>query len=251
MADGSFHVIDYGVHEVHGTTYGSEDGVDVAVRRAILARMDDARESQYETEEGGAMPIDLTCIDAGWQTDAVYSACLTIGAGIMPLMGFGKSSGCTQASFHDVLKRTDDKKPGDGWFLSRKKNLWLVCSDADRWKSWEADRWLTTPGRPGCAYMWGQQTEVGGDRMNDDQKTHHAYAKHLTNEAEVEEPYRGMVRRVWKSKSANNHWLDASCYANVAANIRGIRLGTSSAATAPQRPTASAMPTLAELAKRR
>jgi hypothetical protein len=67
-------------------------------------------------------------------------------------------------------------------------------------------------------------------RMSDDEKSHHAYARHITNESEVEEPHKGILRRRWKAKSENTHWLDASCYASVAANMKGIRLATSSAA---------------------
>jgi hypothetical protein len=40
----------------------------------------------------------------------------------------------------------------------------------------------------------------------------------------VEEPYQDTVRRRWKAKSENTHWLDASYYSDVAANMKGIRL---------------------------
>ena len=76
----------------------------------------------------------MTLVDAGWRTAAVYLACAQAGLGVMPIMGFGKSAGCTQASFSDVQRRTLDKKPGDRWFLSRKGRLWLVCADTDHWR---------------------------------------------------------------------------------------------------------------------
>ena len=138
-------------------------------------------------------------------------------------MGFGKSTGCTQANFSDVQRRTLDKRPGDHWFLSRKGRLWLVCADTDHWKAWEHDRWMTAANMPGCMTLFGQQSERG-DRLSPDEKDHHAFARHITNEVEIEEPYKGGMRRRWKSKSENTHWLDASYYANVAANMEGIRL---------------------------
>lgn len=244
-ADATGYVVDYGVHEVHGTTYGSDEGVDQAVRRAILARMEAFSADGYESGDGKIET--LTLVDAGWRTDAVYAACREIGIGIMPVMGFGKSSGCTQANFHDVQRRTPDRKPGNGWFLSKRSKLWLVCADADRWKAWEHDRWMTAPGKPGSLQMFGQPSEKP-DRMSDDEKNHHAYARHITNEIEIEEPHKGTLRRVWKAKSDNVHWLDASYYADVAASMKGISIGGMGAATR----TGQARPrvSLSDMAKR-
>jgi hypothetical protein len=141
----------------------------------------------------------------------------------MPIMGFGKSAGCTQANFHDVQKTVLDKQPGDGWFLSRKGRVWLVCADADRWKEWEHNRWLTAEDQPGCMTIFGQRSE--NDRLSPDEKEHHSYSRHICNEKEIEKLIRGTVKRVWMQKSDNNHWLDASYYSDVAGSMRGIKLG--------------------------
>jgi len=248
--DGSFHTIDYGIHEVVGTQYAVDEGVDVAVLNAICDRYEAMKDTEYLTEEGGRMPVDLTLVDAGWKTDAVYAACMKIGAGIMPVMGFGKSSGCTQANFHEQQRNSKDKKPGDGWFLSRRKALWLVCADTDRWKGWEHDRWMTKPGSLACGYMYGQQHD-NPEYLSQDSKDHHAYARHICNESEVEEPHKGTIRRAWKAKSDNTHWLDASYYADVAANIRGVKTASSMAAQIPQKKDPTQRKSLAELAGRR
>lgn len=231
------YTLDYGVHETIGAKYGTDEGVDAAVTRAILARMEALRETQYVTESGEQMAVQLTLVDAGWKTDAVYSACLTVGRGIMPVMGFGRSSGCTQANFKDIYNRTPDRKPGDGWFLSRKGKLWLVCADTDRWKAWEHDRWMTSPDKPGCLLMYGHPAP-NPEKLSDDQKAHHAYARHICNETEVDDMSRGVLRRMWKAKSDNTHWLDASYYSDVAANICGIRISTAASAVnaGPQPP---------------
>ncbi len=229
-ADGTGFTIDYGVHEVFGTVYGSDDGLDVAIRRAILARIETTKETQYVAPGGEIKPVDLTLVDAGWRTQAVYSACTDAGLGVMPVMGFGKSAGTVQANFSDLQKSTPDRKPGDGWFLSRKGKywsgrLWLVCADADRWKAWEHDRWMTAPDRPGTMFLFGQPGTAGA-RLNADEQGHHSYARHICNEVEIEEPYKGTIRRRWKSKSENTHWLDASYYADVAASMKGVRITT-------------------------
>lgn len=251
--DGTGFVIDYGVHEVLGTTYGSDEGVDTAIKKAILARMEATKEAGYFRTEGGElMPVDLTLVDAGWRTDAVYAACHEAGLGIMPVMGFGRSSGCAQANFSEHQRVTIDKKPGDGWFHSRKGKLWLVCADTDRWKAWEHDRWMSAVDAPGCMQIFGRPHE-NRERLSDDEKGHHAYARHITNEIEVEEIVKGVLKRHWKAKSENTHWLDASYYANVAANIKGIRIAASAKATqekANPPKDSTKRPTLAEMAKR-
>lgn len=141
----------------------------------------------------------------------------------MPVMVFGKSAGCVQASFHDVHKSTTDKRPGDGWFLSRKGKLWLVCADTDRWKQWEHNRWLTPEDEPGCMTIFGQRSD--NDRLSKDQKDHHSYSRHICNEKEIEKQFKdGVVKRVWYQKSDNNHWLDASYYSDVAGSMRGIKI---------------------------
>lgn len=213
------YTIDYGVHEIHGTTYGSDEGADVAIRRGILSYLDD-------TKEKYGRRLDLTLIDAGYKTDAVYSACMQAslaGESIMPIMGHGKSAGCARANFSEVQKNTPDRKPGDGWFLSRQGNVWLVNADADRWKAWEHERWMTSPDKPGSLLLFGSPGRPG-ERLTEDEKAHHSYSHHICAETEAEELIAGVLRRRFKKKSDNNHWLDASYYSDVAANIRGIRL---------------------------
>jgi len=224
QADGSGFTIDYGVTEVHGTTVGTDDGVDVAIRRAIHGRMEQTHSDQYATIEGDVMPVSLTLVDAGWRTQAIYQACRELGLGIMPAMGFGKSAGCAKANFSPVSKQTESRIPGDGWFFSRvDDSFWFCAMDADRWKAWEHDRWMTAPDRPGAMRLYGEPSQVPG-RLSFDQKGHFSYSKHITAEIEVEEPVKNGLVRKWKSKSDNNHWLDASYMANVAGHIKGIRL---------------------------
>ena len=62
------------------------------------------------------------------------------------------------------------------------------------------------------------------DKLSDDQKGHHAYAHHSCAEVDVEEPVKGRLKRYWKTKSHNNHWLDCSYRADVAAAMCGMRL---------------------------
>lgn len=240
--DGSGYVIDYGVHELHGTTRGSDEGIETAVYNAIGARMTEFRAAGYAFPDNS--PIRdanvLSLVDAGWQTQTIYRACRD-NVGLVPIMGFGKSAGCVRTSWRDVTTATDKVKPGDGYRLVKRGRLWLVEADADRWKSYEHARWMTGPGRPGRLEIFGELDELAErqGRMSDDQKRHFAYAKHITNEIEIEEPYKGTLRRRWKSVSDNNHWLDASAYSDVGARIRGITIAVQAA---PQKTAAASKP---------
>jgi len=238
--DGSGYTIDYGVHELHGTTRGSDEGIETAVYNAIGARMTEFRESGYVFPDNKPMPAAgvLSLVDAGWQTQTVYRACRD-NVGLVPIMGFGKSAGCVRTNFRELTKSTDQVKPGDGYRLVKRGRLWLVEADADRWKSFEHARWMTGPGRPGRLEMYGEIDPVAErlGRMSDDQKRHFSYAQHLTNEIEIEEPHKGTLRRRWKSIRDNNHWLDASYYSCVGARIRGITVSiTAPAADKPTTP---------------
>ena len=226
--DGTGFTIDYGVQEVNGTRVGSDEGLDVALGKALQAVAEFLREGPYRTIEGVEVPVALTLVDAGWRTEAIYHACKELGLGWMPAMGFGKSSGCVQANFNAPVHASPDRKPGDGWFLSRRpRGVWLVCMDTDRWKAWEHDRWMTPIHKPGTMTVFGESD--GGERLSFDEKAHFSYAKHLTSEVEVEEPIKGVLKRRWRVKSDTNHYFDASYMSDVAAYMKGIRLLRSSA----------------------
>lgn len=218
------YVIDYGFHESHGVRYASDDGVDVAIRRAILERMEIAKSTEYVKPDGEIMPLDLTLVDARYRMDAVYAACAEIKMGIYPVLGFGRSSGCWRATFTPYQRRTATEHPGDGWNMKLDGRVWVVHANADKWKAWEHDRWMTDPPLPGCMRLFGVAS--GERRMSSDELGHHAYARHVVAEIEVEEMHKGVLRRLWKARPgyAQNHYLDASYYSDVAASILGIRL---------------------------
>jgi hypothetical protein len=241
--NGTCFVIDYGVHEVLGTKYGSDEGLDLAIKKGILQFLDSAKQTEYVCAEGGEIKsVDITLVDARWQKPAVIAACEEAGLGVYPVMGFGSSGGCTKANFHPAQKTTERIRVGDGWKMVKTGRTWLVEADTDRWKRFEHDRWMTAPGKPGCAYLFGSPGDPSG-RLNHDEKAHHSYAHHICNEVEIEEPYKGGVRRRWKERSENTHWLDASYYTNVGANIKGIKplkpkAATSAPAAKPRRKVA-------------
>lgn len=239
--DGTGYVIDYGRQNVYDTKHGSEEGLDRAIKREILRRVADFRDQPYYSREA------LTLVDSGYRTEAVYAACAQAGLGVMPVKGIGMSAGVAERGrFTDVMKRTRDKQPVcDGVYYTTIREpgvpaFKLVCASSDQWKAWEHDRWMTASDKPGCMFIYGEKSK-DPRTLNSDQRAHGHYAHHICAEVEVEDVVKGGLVRKWLAKNKENHWLDASYYADVAAAIKGIRLfsETQVAKVAPnQRPSA-------------
>lgn len=244
-ADGTGFTIDYGRQNVYGTKYGTEDGLDRAIRREVLRRVAEFRDQPYAQQ----FRESLTLVDSGYRTEAIYAACSEAGLGVMPIKGIGLSAGVTERGrFNDVMKRTRDKQPVcDGVYFSvirepGRPAIKLVCASADQWKAWEHDRWMTAHDKPGCLFLYGEKGTP--QQMSADQREHGHYGHHICAEIEVEDVVKGGIVRKWKSKNKENHWLDASYYADVAAAIKGVRvIGTVTPSRPPpaQRPSARAM----------
>ncbi len=221
-ADGTAFTVDYGTHDVHDVKYGSDEGLDRAIHRAIIARMEQFATANYATADGEMILDPLTLVDARYRTDAVYAACLEVGRGIYPVMGVGQSAGCVLGHWRDVQRASQNRRPGDGWVMEQRGRLWVVLSDADRWKNFEHDRWMTAQDKPGCFFLYGEASDHP-DRLSVDERYHGAYAHQICAEIEVEELVKGSIRRRWKTQVKENHWLDASAYSNVVANMKGIQ----------------------------
>lgn len=224
--DGTGYTIDYGRQNVYDTKFKSEEGLDRAIRREILRRVAEFRDMAYSQQ----IRESLTLVDSGYRTEAVYAACLEAGLGVMPIKGIGMSAGTAERGrFVDVMKRTRDKQPiCDGVFYSTVREpgqptFKLVCASADQWKAWEHDRWMTAQDKPGCMFVYGEKSQ-DGKTLTTDQREHGHYAHHICAEVEVEDVVKGGLVRKWKSKNKENHWLDASYYADVAAAIKGVRV---------------------------
>lgn len=250
--DGTGFTIDYGRQNVYGTKHGSEEGLDRAIHREVLRRVAEFKDQPYAQQ----FRDSLTLIDSGYRTEAVYAACIEAGLGVMPVKGIGFSAGTAERGrFVDVMKRTRDKQPiCDGVFYSTirepgQPTFKLVCASADQWKAWEHDRWMTAQDKPGCLFLYGEKSEKP-EQLTLDQREHGHYAHHICAEVEIEDVVKGGIVRKWKSKNKENHWLDASYYADVAAAIKGVRIvGTASPARKPPEQRMSARQ-LAEQARK-
>jgi len=219
--DGTAFTIDYGIQKTAGAKFAIDEGTDQAIYDAILRRAEEFTAAAYCNEQGELIRDPLTLVDASYRTDAVYGACTTIGMGWLPVMGFGKSvRGAAQANFSQAQRAGPDCTPGDGWKMVRRGPIWLVEADTDRWKAFEHDRWMTPVDQAGCFFLFGESDH--GAQFSVDERSHGQYAHQVCAEVEVEDMQRGVLRRRWKTTSKDNHFLDASYYSSVAAQIKGI-----------------------------
>lgn len=235
-ADASGYILAYDSSATSGASYGTDEGLDLAIHRGVLGVVEQLRGLELDGA-GDAGRVALTLVDSSYRTDAVYAACAEARLGVMPVMGVGKSEdGAAKTSFNPVTKITPDKRPGDRWFLTKVgKDFWLVMADSDRWKSWVADRWMTAADKPGRLSLYGKPGEDG--KLSTDAKAHRQFADSASAEVECEEMIRNKLVRHWKRIRKDNHYGDCLYYAAVAANIKGVRLPIAATAktTAPDR----------------
>lgn len=241
----TMHTIDYRILDVAGTEVGSDVGLDEAIKRTLF-NLAESEDAIYYHVDGQEAEADLTLVDARYRKQAVCEACAELsamGKDWRPAMGAGTTAGSNGLRrFTPKQKKSRLVKPGHGWYITRESgDYWLVVMDTDRWKEFEHDRWLSDPSMPGALLLFGMK----GDRFKSaDQRKHTSYAHHITNEREVEEVIKGVLKKYWKRKGAN-HYLDASYMCSVGMAMKGIRLMPSETRRTQ---SAASRPTLEQLA---
>jgi phage terminase large subunit GpA-like protein len=223
-------IIDNGIEEVHYRELGVEQGI----YKALLSLFDNLTEG-YPDEGGEIEYIQKGFADAGYMKNYVVAACLEMlrrqkenirPPGLdhdkriwYPILGFGLS---TDERKHYSKPRTEGPnvlkiglasyqgKVFDGDVAQVVYNI-----DVDHWKGWVRDRLACSVEDPTAMTFW----------YTEEPKDHLALAKHLCAEA----PHREFVEGkgyvdTWLRKNRNNHFLDATTYAGVAAWWNGARL---------------------------
>lgn len=218
-------VIDYGVAEVNPPSQDTPEGTERAIVSALLTWRDETLATPYgcKANAEGQRILKTVLVDSGWYDMAVHNFVKQTGSQLFrPSKGFGQSENMTpykapEAHGKKVLV-------GSHWHMTllEAKGVWLVGLDADYWKRWLHDRFLTpVSNEDGTPY----RGSVG--LFGSDDRKHMAYAKHLTAETEVEEFVKGRgLKRHWKKVNRNNHWFDATYMSCAAASMNGVELLT-------------------------
>jgi phage terminase large subunit GpA-like protein len=206
-------IVDYGVAEVY-TDGKTDEAIEQAILNAIQRWSWETNTSPYKDENGNSKEIDLTLIDSGFHPTPVYKFCATSGLRFRPSKGHGESMDGSKSHYYGG-QATANRYVGEHWYMSRQEGgHWLVGMDADYWKRWVHDRFLTPSDRPGSLSMFGA-----------DPFPHFSFSKHIVAEIETEEFVKGKgLKRFWKKIHRNNHWFDCCYGASCAAAMVGVRL---------------------------
>lgn len=217
---GSGTVIDYGVHDVFPRDRDNEQAIELAILQALYGLRDSLLGAAYCYPGGEIVPLQCMLIDSGRWERPVYEFVRATGQKLWrPSKGIGEDSTGRRTIFRQPDRATPNRRIGEHCVLSLQEasGIWLVDMDTPYWKGWLHERFMTPPDAPqGCLTLFGS-----------DKRQHTAFAHHICSEIEIEEFVDGRgLKRFWKKVNRNNHWLDATYAACVAASLHGMQLLT-------------------------
>lgn len=153
---------------------------------------------EYRKQDGSAFMVDLTLVDSGDQTDAVYDWCAFNAEWALPCKGI--DGGLSHYRISTVNKSG-----------SRAYGMNLVLVDGGKYKDMIASRMRKANGKGSWMVYHGCDVE---------------YAQQVTAEHKVAtRNSKGEEKLTWQPKTehAANHYLDAEVYCMAAADIKGVR----------------------------
>lgn len=203
-ADGSPHVVDYGVLLVH-----SDEMAEEAAIRAALRDFKDQYCNNGWVQNGKPRLPDMQMVDSGKWTQTVYDFCREAGPDWMPVKGFGEDQ---RRKYTDPRKRDERVLfVGDNYYIARvpARRTRLVHVDANQWKLQLQSRLRTPMDTAGAMTLFQAKPE-----------NHANFAKHCTAERQTQrwEPGEGEVIE-FIQVHPQNHWGDATAMASVAADF--------------------------------
>lgn len=158
--------------------------------------IDRVMNTEYLTEAGDPMLVDLCLVDSGDQTDEVYDFCVTHSEYAIPVKG----SSHAQLSHYKLSKVNKEDSKAYG--------MQLALVDGGKYKDMIAGRMRKENGRGSWMVYNGCDRE---------------YAQQVTAEHKVNIKGSKEQRWVLKHSHSDNHYLDAEVYAMAAADILGVR----------------------------
>ncbi len=233
-------VVDYGVAEVFNMGIAvQEKAVEWAVLNALRGWRDWMQTNPLK-RAGEDVTIDLTLIDSGDFTDAAYAFCKESGKAFLPSKGFGEG----KFSPGQINPRTGRVSSTHWYTQVQKSGVKLVGFDADHWKRFCHGLFLTATFDKGGDFKDGA---ISLFSPGNDKRCHQTYSHHICAEIWTEEfvPDKG-IRRGFKPKGPNNHYLDATAGTCVAADMCGIKVVGEARNPGPRR----TLEELKQLAKR-
>lgn len=164
-----------------------------------FSEIEQVMNSEWDTEDGRKMIVNLALIDSGYQPDATYDFCIDNSEWAAPCKG--ASNPMRDRYKISKVDKSDSKAYG----------MQLVIVDGDQYKDSIAARMKRENGTGSWMVYNGCDAE---------------YAKQVTSEHKIfEKLANGTKKMKWvkKHSHADNHYLDCEVYAMAAAEILGVR----------------------------
>lgn len=238
------YVVDYGRQDVFGIDKDSSAAaLEYAFLSALRTWRNDLIGTAYRDADGNTRQIDLAFIDSGsgLHAPAVYAFCAEAGAPFAPAKGFGGSA------WH-AIKPAPGRKTYDNAHATyqQDKRVWLFDLNADYWKKFVHQRFLTEPFDANHQRNPGSLSLFSCPDVGQLKKDRREYSHQIVAEIWAEKYIAGKGHKAgWVSRGKNNHWLDATAGACAAAAVKGVSL-------APRKPKVdpASRPSAQELAAR-
>lgn len=240
---------DYDIMDVIGTSPEDTNQLteDQAILQTLYLLRDHFIANPYATEDGEIIEPKLVLIDSGsgLHQPAVYEFCRKVGKPFVAAKGLSRGRG--SSPFHPG-KQSHKRKIGESLAIVLQENarqigrpdIWLYEFDADYWKRWVHQRFLTPTLDENGEYRRG-----GLSLWKSTQSHRHAkFARQIEAEIWCEdfEPGKQGLKGYWERMHKDNHFLDAMAMACVGASIAGVRIvgeGPKKRTPANERPTAA------------
>jgi hypothetical protein len=207
-------VVDYGFISVLGAEKNQgQSASELLIYQALLNWRDELLNKNYTDATGVVRKVDRVFVDSGDFTNAAYEFCRQVRGPFFPSKG--------QSPFHPKTKSTETIRAGSNVYAAFQpsENLWLHHLDADYWKAFVHERFLTP------TFDENNMLRRGSLSLYHTEKSHGMYSQHIVAEQYMTEFKEGKgERRYWHKLGRDNHWLDATYMAAAASEAMGIRL---------------------------
>ncbi len=209
-----------------------EDRVKLSLEESITEALSSLHNhwstDPFCTMGGEVVEPKLVLIDSssGLHQQAVYQFYRTMGRAVYaPAKGFGRGRG--KSPFHLGKAKAGEKYIGEQWAkvkqVGKNEGIWLHEFDADYWKRFVHQRFMTPTlddngqYRKGSLSLWTPPNELPGQ--------HKEYGRHIEAEIWVEHFETGKgIKSGFVTKREANHFLDATAMACVAGSMAGVRV---------------------------
>lgn len=182
----------------------------------------------HHDQTGGEMRITKALVDCGYETDVVYQFVRASGFSgtLIPSKGIGRTA--TSRGVGEWKPRPGELS-GHHWRLTRSETGrgQVVQYDPDFWKTFLHERFTTPLGARTAISLFGDKNQ-----------SHEMYANHIAAEYGTPVTLRGTTFDKWAvmPNRPDNHYLDCTVLATIAASIAGIKFHASGVQEAPRKP---------------